>query len=311
MTFGIDVSGQQRGIDLVRAKAEGVEFVVVKASGLNVTPQYVAEQYTQHVDAAITAGLPRGHYYLIGGGQTPEQQADYFVGNLYRFDSAHDVLALDNERLNSNGTFWGDSEAARFVKRVLERTSIPASRFWHYASAADYRAVGSWPQLAALGVRFWWAAYGDYPTGQTPDHEPDLQGSIPAWDVHQYSSRVTVAGFTVDGNYSPHSVATLFGDAAPVITDGGTDMAILIKSPNRVWRLLFDSGRDRIVSDSHAVVMKTAVAKVIETNDAAYDIIKANYTQGLPIPAPVVVADASVAAIASASVSELGRSIAG
>lgn len=210
MTFGIDIASPQRDIDLGRAKADGVEFVIVKMGGLNVTPQYVAPYYRSQVDRVVAAGLPKGHYYLIGKGQTPEQQAEFFVANLYRFDPERDVLALDNEALDSNGTRWSDSEATRFARRVLTLTHIPVSRFWHYAGATDYRAH-SWPELSALGVRFWWAAYGNYPTGHTPDHEPSLQGSIPRWDVHQYSSRVAVAGYALDGNHSPHSVSALFG----------------------------------------------------------------------------------------------------
>ena len=211
MTFGIDIASPQQGIDLGKAKAEGVEFVVVKMGGFNVTPQYVAPHYKAQIDRAVAAGLPKGHYYLIGKGQSPEAQADFFVRNLYRFDAAHDVLALDNEALDSNGTRWGDADAARFIRRVIALTGVPASRVWHYAGAADYRATGAWPELTALGVRFWWAAYGSYPTGQTPDHTPSLNGSIPRWDVHQFSSRVRVAGYELDGNYSPHPVADLFG----------------------------------------------------------------------------------------------------
>jgi len=211
VTFGIDIATPQRDIDINRAKAEGVEFVIVKMGGLNVTPQYVAPYYKTEIDKVVAAGLPKGHYYLIGKGQTPEAQAEFFVKNLYRFDPAHDVLALDNEALDSNGTRWGDADAARFIRRVLELTGIPSHRFWHYAGANDYRATGTWPQVDALGCRFWWAAYGSYPTGHTPDHEPSLQGSIPRWDVHQYSSKVAVAGYALDGNYSNRPVRELFG----------------------------------------------------------------------------------------------------
>ena len=191
---------------------------------------------------------------------------------------------MDNERLDSNGTFWGDADAARFMKRVLERLpGFPASRLWHYASASDYRAVGSWPQLAALGIRFWWAAYGNYPTGQTPDHEPSLQGSIPRWDVHQYSSLVAVAGFSLDGNYSPISTAELFGGTTT--TKGADDMpGILMRGTDltkRPWRLI-DIGYDRVVPDLHVGAMKLAAGKVLDTiNDAQYDQIKANFTQGV------------------------------
>jgi len=211
MTFGIDIATPQRDLDIVRAKAEGVEFVIVKMGGLNVTPQYLAPYYKTQIDRVVAAGLPKGHYYLIGKGQTPEAQAEFFVKNLYRFDPARDVLALDNEALDNNGTRWGDADASKFIRRVLALTDLPPHRFWHYAGANDYRTTGAWPELVRLGIRFWWAAYGSYPTGHTPDHEPSLQGSIPRYDVHQYSSRVAVAGYALDGNYSPVTVDELFG----------------------------------------------------------------------------------------------------
>jgi murein DD-endopeptidase MepM/ murein hydrolase activator NlpD len=211
MTFGIDIASPQAGIDLVRAKSEGVQFVIVKMGGLNVTPQYVAPYYKAQIDKAIAAGLPKGHYYLIGKVQTPEEQAEFFVKNLHGFDPLRDVLALDNEALDSNGTRWGDADAARFIRKVLELTDLPPHRFWHYAGASDYRATGAWPELVSLGIRFWWASYGKYPTKQTPDHEPSLQGSIPRYDVHQFTSKSRVAGYDLDGNFSPVSVVELFG----------------------------------------------------------------------------------------------------
>lgn len=214
MTFGIDVSGYQVGIDLELTRAEGTEFVIIKASGFNTGSLYVANGYHTLIDRAVEAGLPKGHYYLIGGGQVwkaPAEQARYFVANLYRFDPSHDILMLDNEGLDSNGYLFDDSEAAAFVAEVVRLLGIPTRRIWHYAGARDYRNLAPWPQLEALGVRYVWAAYGSYPTGQTPDHEPSLQGSIPRWDVHQFSSLVRVAGTNVDGNYSRSTVNELFG----------------------------------------------------------------------------------------------------
>jgi hypothetical protein len=212
-SFGIDIATTQKDIDLTAAKAGGVQFVIVKAGGLNVTPQYVSPHYTSQIDRAIAAGLPKGHYYVPGRGQTPEQQADYFVNHLHRFDKYHDVLALDNEVLDANGIFWNQDDVVRFVNRVKYRTGIPAKHIWVYAGAepstGGWRNGGPWIKLEALGVRYWWAAYGGRPTARKPDHEPDLQGSIPRWDVHQFTSNVD--NKSLDGNYSRHSVLELFG----------------------------------------------------------------------------------------------------
>jgi hypothetical protein len=266
MTFGIDIASPQRDIDLGRAKAEGVQFVVVKMGGLNVTPQYVAPYYHRQVDKAVAAGLPKGHYYLIGKGQTPEAQAVFFVNNLYRFDKDRDILALDNEALDANGTRWGDADAARFARRVLQLTGIPANRFWHYAGASDYRATGSWPELAALGVRFWWAAYGSYPTGQTPDHEPALQGSIPRWDVHQFTSASRVAGYSLDGNYSPHSIDTLFGSGS---TPAGSDVEPIEATEVEGAHMRFLFTRDQGGGGTLWTLINTATGQFRQTRDQA------------------------------------------
>jgi GH25 family lysozyme M1 (1,4-beta-N-acetylmuramidase) len=235
--FGIDVATPQKGIDFAKAKAEGAQFVVVKMGGLNVLPQYVAPQYKIQVDGAKAQGLKVGHYYLIGSGQTPKQQADYFVDNLYNFDVTSDILALDNEKLDSNGTNWSDADVHTFFARVIQRTGIPASRLWHYASASDYRNHKPWSQTEALGVQVWWAAYGAYPTGQKPDHTPDLQGAVADWAVHQYSSKVAVAGFALDGNFSKHTVEELF--ATGTVTEPVPDP--IIPDPDPVDTELVDS----------------------------------------------------------------------
>jgi len=214
MTYGIDVATSQRELDFGRARDDGAEFVIVKAGGFNTGDLYVAPFYQAQIDRALAAGLPHGHYWLIGAGLSPEGQADYFVDHLHRFDKSRDVLALDNERLDDNGTFWSAGDAVRFLRRAQARTGIPWSRLWHYAGAADYRGHRPWSAVADLGVRFWWAAYGDAPSGHQPDHIPDLQDSIPSAHVHQFSSRSRCAGFALDGNQSDLPVTDLFSDAA-------------------------------------------------------------------------------------------------
>ncbi len=208
-TFGIDVASTQRDIDFARAKREGTEFAIVKMGGLNVTPQYVAPYYVQQVTRARAAGLKIGHYYLIGLGQTPERQAQYFVANLHDFRKAEDVLAIDNEKLDANGVQWGDQEAGRFINEVIRLTGIDPKHVWHYAGASNYRALQPWPTVEQSKARFWWAAYGA--NNGTRDHSPSLQGSIPKADVHQFSSVVEMAGYKLDGNWSEFELADLFG----------------------------------------------------------------------------------------------------
>lgn len=212
MTFGIDVSQYQYPLDYAQAKREGVEFVIVKAAGFNTGSLYVAGRYSDHVDDARAAGLPIGHYYVVGAGD-PVSQADYFVDHLHGFDVDHDVLALDNEPLDSNGTFWGQDDAYAFLAAVQARTGIPWARLWLYCPASLTRGNPPWSRITSAGIRIWWASYGGNPTGHTPDHTPELDGAVDHWDVHQFTSSAAVAGQTVDGNYSPIAVGDLFSGA--------------------------------------------------------------------------------------------------
>lgn len=216
-TFGIDVASPQRDIDFGRAKADGAEFAIIKMGGLNVTPQYRAPYYVQQVTRARAAGLKIGHYYLIGLGQTPEAQAQYFVANLHDFRPAEDVLALDNEKLDGNGTKWDDAAAGRFLTEVRRLTGLPEIRVWHYGGASDYRAAGvnGWPIVEAQG-EIWWAAYGA--NNGTRDHDPSLQGSVSSYRVHQFSSTVPIAGYNLDGNWSPLELDALFATGTVVPT---------------------------------------------------------------------------------------------
>lgn len=209
--FGIDISAGQAGLDLGRARAEGVEFVISKAVAAYRPEHTVADGYQSNIDRTIAAGVPgKGHYLVPNARNTPEASAAFLAENVHRYFGG-DVLALDNEPLDSYPVFWRDGEAARFFRRLHAELGHPYSRMWLYCPASLTRANGPFPECAALGVKFWWSAYGSYPTGQSPDHAPSLQGSIPRWDVHQFTSRAWVAGAQVDGNYSPHRITDLFG----------------------------------------------------------------------------------------------------
>jgi GH25 family lysozyme M1 (1,4-beta-N-acetylmuramidase) len=215
MTFGIDISAYQYGINLAKAKTEGVQFVIVKASGFNTGSYYVADRYHENIDAVINAKIQgKGHYYIVGKGNVLAQ-AKYFVDHLYKFNKDHDVLGLDNEPLNSNGTHWDQDDCMTFLTYVHKQTGINTNRLWLYCPAAQTRENGPWNRITDTHVRIWWVAYGNQPSGHTPDHTPALNGKIARWDVHQFTEQARVAGQLVDGNYSKKSVYELFNLTPP------------------------------------------------------------------------------------------------
>lgn len=215
-TFGIDVSSAQTGINFALAKAEGVQFVIVKAGGLNIRPMYAAPSYPTLLDNARAAGLKVGHYWMIGAGQSPTAQAAFFVAHLHHFDLRNDVLALDNEHIDGNGTNFNDAQVAEFFAEVRKLTGIPASRCWHYANSNDYHHGVPWSRTEAMGIKVWWASYGANSTSRTPTSAPTISGVVKAWTVHQFSSRQVIAGHTVDGNISPLPLASLFATNMPI-----------------------------------------------------------------------------------------------
>lgn len=216
-SFGIDIATSQNGLDLVRAKAAGVQFVIVKLGGANTGELYVAPFYIAEVERAITAGFKaaKGHYWVVGSRQTPAEQGTYFAQHLHAYDPKTDILALDNEKLDAAPIFWNDDQVAEFWAAVVRVVTVRAGAQWQYSPAALTRGGTPWTKLnaaIAAGVRrIWWASYGGQPTGRTPDHTPDLQGAVSGWSIHQYTDRVAVNGSSLDGDYSPLSIAQLFG----------------------------------------------------------------------------------------------------
>lgn len=207
MTKGIDLASPQSGITVEALHTAAIEFAIVKAGGFNVKPIYVAPHYHEQIDTIIQAGLPKGHYWVIGAGDVLAQ-ANYFVENLYQFDKDHDVLVLDNERLNSNATFLTDDQIAAFLATVIRLTGIKPHRAWLYQGAYDTRSQ-DYPKTNALGIRLWVASYGKDDGTRV---EPDLGGKFLTYDVQQYTSNGKVGGYIVDLNYSPLSVDVLFKD---------------------------------------------------------------------------------------------------
>jgi GH25 family lysozyme M1 (1,4-beta-N-acetylmuramidase) len=186
---GIDVATWQAGIDFARVRAEGHDFVVVKAGGSQLAEgPYTGSQYRTQVTGARAAGLRVGHYWVAGDFQTPAQAADHFVDHLHDYRRG-DVLALDNEVLDDSTRLWGDSQVAAFFTRVHERVGdhVP----WLYMGAADLRSR-SWPKTIATGAKLWVASWGAN-NGRYPG-EPSLGGAYPGWSAHQYTSVGSAGG---------------------------------------------------------------------------------------------------------------------
>lgn len=83
MKFGIDISKWQGAFDLKRAKAEGVEFVIIKGGGGD-NGLYTDGWFSRNYEAAKQLGLPVGAYWFSKAlsVKEAEAEADYFYSNV-------------------------------------------------------------------------------------------------------------------------------------------------------------------------------------------------------------------------------------
>ncbi len=207
---GIDVGTPQANLDFASAASAGVKFAIVKAGGSQLrSGAYVSPYYVRQVDAARASGMKVGHYWLSGDFQTPTAAADYFVDHLHGYQ-AGDVLALDDEILDDSTTLWNDAKVAAFIIEVKRR--VPTAVPWFYISASPLRS-GTWSATIATGAKLWVASYGA--NDGTYPGAPSIGTAYPSWAVHQYTSRGTVGGVTVDRDRALSSAFASSGGTAP------------------------------------------------------------------------------------------------
>lgn len=115
--FGIDISRWQGDFDLKAAKAEGVEFAIIKGGGGD-GGLYVDGRFNSNYDKAQALGLPAGVYWFSHAlsVKEAEQEADYFYTNVLKgrrfelpvyMDVEHsDMLALGKDKLTDIVKAW-------------------------------------------------------------------------------------------------------------------------------------------------------------------------------------------------------------
>lgn len=195
MSIGInvlDAGTSQANLDFDCAARAGWDAVYVKLGGDN-SGRYVSPYYRAEVNAARSAGMRVGHYWVPDNDMDPVGAADYFVDNLQGW-SGSDFVVLDNESLDGSQRY-DDYRAAAWINRVYSRLGISGKQVKHYSGLSDARST-NWPNVLGTGTQFIIAAYS-YSPGDIPDIPTVPAGRI---DGHQYSSSGEVCGVVTDRN---------------------------------------------------------------------------------------------------------------
>lgn len=210
--FGIDVSLYQKGFDFAAAKAEGVKFVIIKASEGNFSDP----EFASHYEKAGKAGLYRGayHYLTAVSVQGAKAEADVFLktvsGKKFEYPLFVDVEEKSMTKLSA-------TDADGVVKAFCDK--VEAAGYWcgFYCNYNFYKNVIGGEALAKR-YSLWLASWS---------------GSAPApCQIWQFGGEVnvkrknSVAGVVCDQNYSYRDFPALIAEKGlngfkKAVADGG------------------------------------------------------------------------------------------
>lgn len=192
MIRGIDIfNGEhERGIDFSRAKAEGIQFAIVKATeGVN----YTDPSFTANVDGARVAGMDVGAYHLMRATPIDTQASDFIAA--IKDHGPYSMLAIDVENPKAGSTEISDIGKAGITGRIITiYKAIRAAGYtcpvYVYASANWFRNLIDVAACRAAGLKIWMAAYSN-DTPDNTDHSADC-------DMWQWCSDGHIDG--INGN---------------------------------------------------------------------------------------------------------------
>ena len=193
--FGIDISEWQEGIDLQRAKNEGVEFVILRcgATGSGSQQPFTDSCFEQFYREAKNIGLPVGVYYYSSAHDTSKaaEEADYVIrllnGKQIEYGVWYDIEDQTHVAYSSdNSDLLGD-----IIKTFCVKLEEAGHWTGPYSWAWLLRACGEKLDRFDKWICDW------------SDSEPSMSHGIWQFGGSTNVLRSTqIAGYTVDQNYA-------------------------------------------------------------------------------------------------------------
>lgn len=125
--FGIDISKWQGDFNLKAAKAEGVEFVIIKGGGGDAG-RYVDSRFKSNYEKAQALGMPTGVYWFSHAltVEDAKKEADYFYTNVLKGRRFELPIYMDVE--HGEQLSLGKNKLTDIVKAWCNR--LQAKGFW-------------------------------------------------------------------------------------------------------------------------------------------------------------------------------------
>jgi len=195
--FGVDVSEHQDGMSLRQAKAEGIEYAIIRTTD----GTYRDRTYRSHLDDAESSGMLTAAYHYLRNpseGTTVRQQVD---ASLAVMGDAKRPMWIDVETPAGLHV-----DHIRECKRLFEAAGVRVIGVYSYVPYWEGKVAPREPDSHEFGA-FWVAAYGRndhgsprslYPGNNAAQWNYPLGNQKPA--IWQYGSNAAVAGKSVDIN---------------------------------------------------------------------------------------------------------------
>lgn len=216
MITGVDVSKWQGTIDWSNFH---LDFAMIKVSeGVG----FVDPSFSRNNSEVVKRGIPHGFYhYVYGSGNTPEEEANFFLDTLKQLDPG-EVLAIDFEEPSkvANPVDY----VRRMAQVMMDRVGVKPLIYLNSSLCNGY----DWTPVVNLGCGLWIANYGS-DTG-SPQGEPSFS-HWPFYAMWQYTSvgRADGISATVDLNQFFGTVEQFkkYGYQAPVSTTTTTTTTLM------------------------------------------------------------------------------------
>ena len=180
---GIDISSWQQGMDLGKAKQEGYEYCIIKATE---NTNYINPEMDTQVTGAIVAGLKFGFYHFYRGLGIDE--AKYFINTIKKYKDTMLIKPVIDIEAN-----WGYTDVKAFIDYVEKELNTECVIYCNKSYAKE---LSKYNDLAQKPL--WLAYYWDYvnipPVEKYQDH-----GFTNLFGL-QWSDRLIVAGKNCDVN---------------------------------------------------------------------------------------------------------------
>jgi lysozyme len=207
--FGIDVSYYQGDIDWNAAKADGVQFAIIRVSH---SLQFFDPQFDANLAGARAAGVHTGVYQYFEPDEDPVAQADLLLEHLGPLLPGDLPPMIDVESTGGLGPAAITNAIHAWIDRVEGELGVKPIVYSGYYFWNDN--VGS-------------SDFGEYPL-MLPWYGVDCPGGVPTgwdmWTIHQYCDCGDVAGIAgnVDVNRFNGSLADLQALSFAAVCGDGT-----------------------------------------------------------------------------------------